>query len=257
MKIAASDFDGTLQVDREISQGNLAAIHRWQEAGNKFGLVTGRNLHLAKIGLAPYDLKLDFCVALNGAAVYDGEEREIFGACLPKECLRDLWAHELARESPYVITLRGKDSFVKWNDPNWSDPLRRADLKEVTPEEAVEIPGVMQVCFAASSPERAKELAEDLNRSFGKLLIAEVNLFYIDVCARGNNKGTGLVHLQEGMGWQDCPLYVIGDDLNDLSMVERFQGFAMEQGNPQLKEIASRVFPSVEAMLDTMMDAVE
>ncbi|MBQ1510781.1 MAG: HAD hydrolase family protein, partial [Selenomonadaceae bacterium] len=42
MKIAASDFDGTLNDNEKgISPENVAAISEWQADGNKFGLVTG------------------------------------------------------------------------------------------------------------------------------------------------------------------------------------------------------------------------
>lgn len=43
MKIAASDFDGTISFhEKGIPTENLDAIHAWQTAGHKFGLVTGR-----------------------------------------------------------------------------------------------------------------------------------------------------------------------------------------------------------------------
>ncbi len=258
LKIAASDFDGTLHMEGEgVSEENIRAIKRWQEAGNKFGLVTGRNRHLVRIGLSGYDIRLDFCVGLNGAVVYDAEGRQVFGAEMPPYTLRELWKHVIVKESPYVMTLQGDDSFVRWNDPDWEDPLRNAGITEVTPEEAVEIPHVIQMCFAARSPERAEELAKDLNKRFAGILSAEVNLFYVDVCAIGNDKGTGLEHLRDGMGWREHPLYVIGDDLNDISMIERFRGFAMEPGNAQVREKASRVFPSVGAMLDAMLEERE
>jgi hydroxymethylpyrimidine pyrophosphatase-like HAD family hydrolase len=72
----------------------------------------------------------------------------------------------------------------------------------------------------------------------------------VDVCAAGNNKGTGLEHLQDVMGWQDYPLYVIGDDLNDLSMIEKFHGFAMASGHPLVLEKARGAFASVGEMLE-------
>ena len=253
MKVAASDFDGTLyHKGVGICAEDLEAVRRWQEHGNRFGLVTGRNLHLVQLTLADYDIRLDFCVALNGAVVFDGEGREVFSAELSREAVRDLWEHEIVRESPYVMTLQGNGTFVKWNDPEWKDPWREVGLPQVTPEEAKEIPHILQMCFAARSPERAGELAKDLNEQFRGLLSAEANLFYIDVCAVGNNKGAGLAHLQEKMGWEKAPLYVIGDDMNDISMIQRFGGFAMENGNPEVKRAARRIFSSVGAMLEEM-----
>ncbi len=250
MKIAASDFDGTLcHKGIGIRNEDLEAIRQWQRQGNKFGLVTGRNLHLVRIGLAGYEIRLDFCVALNGAVVFDGEGRELFWAEMPRKAIHALWEHEISRESPYVMALQGDATFVKWNDPKWQDPLQQEGLREVSPEEAKEIPHILQMCFSAKSPARAEELAGDLCDRFAGLLSAEANLSYVDVCAAGNNKGTGLAHLQEKMGWEKLPLYVVGDDRNDVSMIRRFHGFAMESGNAEVKAIAGQVVPSVGAML--------
>ena len=43
MKIIASDFDGTLNY-HGISAEDTAAIAKFRAAGNKFGIVTGRDL---------------------------------------------------------------------------------------------------------------------------------------------------------------------------------------------------------------------
>ena len=256
LKIAASDFDGTLNdKDRGISPENVAAIKEWQTEGNKFGLVTGRNLELAKLGLEGYDIKLDFCVGLNGAVVFDENEQEVFGAELPTEIIEQLWEHDIAGESPYVMLLQGKKTYVHWNTPDNNNPLYHAGLTEVTRAESLRIPHVMQMCFAAASVSRAEELASDINKRFGKLVAAEVNLHYVDVCSSGNDKGTGLANLQAAMKWEHDPLYVIGDDLNDLSMIERFDGFAMENANPLVKEKARATFDSVGEMLKYLQAA--
>ena len=42
MKIAFSDYDGTLSVPEEgVATETIASIHAWRDAGNKFGIVKG------------------------------------------------------------------------------------------------------------------------------------------------------------------------------------------------------------------------
>ncbi|MBQ7496561.1 MAG: HAD-IIB family hydrolase [Selenomonas sp.] len=251
MKIAASDFDGTLfHKEAGISQEDLQAIRKWQAVGNKFGLVTGRNMHLARLNLDDFELKLDFFVGLNGAVIFDEREQEIFSDEMPPEAVKALWQHEIARESPYVMTLRGKDTFARWRDKSCWDPPLHDNIPEIPQEEAQNLPHVLQMCFSAPTAKKAAELAADVSRHFAGQLSAEANLHYVDVCAAGNTKATGLARLQEIMDWQKFPLCVIGDDLNDLSMIERFQGFAMAGGNPLVKEKASGIFDSVGKMLE-------
>ena len=75
MKIAATDFDGTLcPIGEPIPEENIRAIKAWQEAGNKFGIATGRGLSLIREAVEKYeDLKLDFLVCNNGAVSLDAQ----------------------------------------------------------------------------------------------------------------------------------------------------------------------------------------
>ena len=48
MKILASDLDGTLIVNNNISKENIEAIHRLKENGGKFIISTGRTFNGVK-----------------------------------------------------------------------------------------------------------------------------------------------------------------------------------------------------------------
>ena len=43
MKVAASDYDGTLFRQDRIAKSDAEAIKKWREAGHKFGVVSGRD----------------------------------------------------------------------------------------------------------------------------------------------------------------------------------------------------------------------
>ena len=47
MKIIATDFDGTLSFNGKVRDEDKAAIARFRQAGNKFGVVTGRDLEMS------------------------------------------------------------------------------------------------------------------------------------------------------------------------------------------------------------------
>ena len=48
MIIIASDFDGTVNYNGKISDEDKEAIKKFRKAGNKFGIVTGRDVELAQ-----------------------------------------------------------------------------------------------------------------------------------------------------------------------------------------------------------------
>ena len=43
LKVAASDYDGTLFRDDIITARDAEAIRKWRAAGHKFGVVSGRD----------------------------------------------------------------------------------------------------------------------------------------------------------------------------------------------------------------------
>ena len=71
MKIIASDYDGTLN-EGGVGEEKRIAIRKWREAGNLFGIVSGRGIGNI-VGLAKEDvIECDFLLGDNGASVAKG-----------------------------------------------------------------------------------------------------------------------------------------------------------------------------------------
>ena len=71
----ASDYDGTLATNGQVSKTTLAALHRLRESGRKLVLVTGRHLEDLFQVLPQIDW-FDCIVAENGALLYWPSTRE-------------------------------------------------------------------------------------------------------------------------------------------------------------------------------------
>lgn len=55
MKLAATDFDGTFAPHRQpVPASNIEAVAKWQAAGHKFGICTGRGLSLIEFEIRKY-----------------------------------------------------------------------------------------------------------------------------------------------------------------------------------------------------------
>ena len=73
-KILFTDLDGTLLNDqKQISEGNLAAIRQALDLGHKVVISTGRALASAKKQAETLGLTMPGCyiIAFNGACIYD------------------------------------------------------------------------------------------------------------------------------------------------------------------------------------------
>ena len=83
MKILASDYDGTLNVQGVVTKENIEAITAWRAAGNLFGVVSGRNLGSIKKFLDKDNVPYDFMVGCNGSVMTDAEGNATGHRCIP------------------------------------------------------------------------------------------------------------------------------------------------------------------------------
>lgn len=251
MKIAASDFDGTISFyEKGIPEENLNAIHEWQEAGHKFGLVTGRNLGLARHGLEGYDLNPDFFVCLNGAAAFDKDGQLLFAKLISSDILTRLLKHPAALESRRIGILQPVNSYgyIRRRSPE-DKPLERLPIKSIEESDILNTKDVAQISLMSDTPESAASAAEAINCDFHMQLCASSNGKFIDVNAYGCDKGTGLDNLLKCTGWQAEDILTVGDNLNDIPMLRKFRGFTIENCINEVKAIAEKVYPSVAEML--------
>mgnify|MGYP002868759596 CR=1 FL=1 len=102
-KVAASDFDGTLFRNLDISTEDLSAIRNWQAAGNKLGIVTGRCYPMLMAHLKEFQLAIDFSICCNGAIIYDGDGEIIFETELPKKILLEILNEPLTAKSFHFL----------------------------------------------------------------------------------------------------------------------------------------------------------
>ena len=81
MKLLGSDYDGTL-THEGITPEKCATIRKWREAGNRFGIISGRNADFRIAVQKEFPLlELDFFAACNGGVIVDAEGNLLYEAC--------------------------------------------------------------------------------------------------------------------------------------------------------------------------------
>ena len=253
MKIAISDFDGTLcrilpgtTLGGSVPEENLAAIRKWRAAGNKFGLASGRGLSLLEKEVEKYRIPLDFLICTNGASIFDENRNLIHSTVIPRDVLRDFLHHPLSheKERPFLIFCE-KQVYALRLYPDI--PIERTPL--ITWEEAGELEDAVQLGLMFRTPEENHQTTENMQREF-PMLGGNPNRVYLDINMRQVNKRYGVERLTETMGWEKEEILVIGDDRNDLPMIRYFHGFTVDTAQPFMKEAATKVYSSVGQMLE-------
>lgn len=247
MKIAATDFDGTLcPIGEPIPEGNIRAIKAWQAAGNKFGIATGRGLSLIREAVNQYDdLKLDFLVCNNGAVSLDEQGNMMHCQAIAPDVLRGLLSMDVVQDERYSLLVFTAHKVYSIR-PNPLIPIEL--IPPISVEQALQLSDVVQISMKFTTPEEAQQVSDDIHAKYPSLG-GNINRSYLDINDVLSDKGWGLQKMLDSGAWKGKELLVIGDDKNDLPMIERFQGFTVATAKPFMQEAAAKVYDTVGAML--------
>lgn len=241
MKILASDFDGTLYRNGTISSEEKIAVSKWRSEGNLFGVVTGRNYASLREDLDKFDLEYDFIISTNGALIRDGK-----GAVLK------------SFESDRSIS-RELVAFIEKNNATWAemmylDSCHRRLIKRRTPDSELivnweildESSTFHQISFTLFGIDKAKKLSAEINEKyFGRLsayclINDDKKTANIDVVKFGVSKAHALEEYAALKGVKRENVITVGDNYNDLPMIQAFSGYIMDSAADEIKALAPK-----------------
>ena len=94
------------------------------------------------------------------------------------------------------------------------------------------------------------EVSKKLNALFGDVVHAYPNRCSVDVTPKGISKEQGIRKLIDLMGWAEPEVFSIGDEINDLPMIEAFNGFTVDTAREAIQAKARKVYQGVGMMLE-------
>lgn len=250
-KILFTDLDGTLlNDDKQVSEGNRAAIQRLLDAGHYLVVATGRPVKSGFKVVQRLGLTMPGCymIAYNGGAIFDCSREEIrMKKTLPMEYVRYLFGE--AKKYGLHIQTYGE------GDKIWAS----ADGPELS--------------FYTNGNRRALEceVCEDvclvLNKDPNKVLLIDLDgqgilkfwqdhkgwekgkcdstfscKEYLEYLPEGVSKGSGVQILCEMLDVDIRNAYAAGDERNDISMIEvAGVGIAMKNAVEEAISVADYV----------------
>jgi len=253
LKLAASDFDGTLFIKHEIVKETVEAILSWRQAGHKFGVITGRDYGMLLPQLKFFGIESDFSICNNGAIIFSGNGTVLYQAKIQPSILYDLATHQCLADSLHVAFSQADQTFVyqakadSWivrEGKQWNFPVQMIEAEKIS-----SLRDVQQISLGFSQQEQAAQAAAQLNLLFGDNVQACQNRGSVDITPLGIDKSTGIEMLLQIKQWEQADVYVIGDESNDLSMICKFGGYAMASARDLIQRQAKKSFISVGSML--------
>ena len=257
MKVLASDFDGTFHLGEGSIPKNIAAVRRWQQEGNLFGIVTGRPYPMILPELERYHIPVDFLICVNGAALHEPDGTLLWSDSLPDDISRQILSRPELDEMPLYLaaTHNGMAIHIKdETDPFWSKAWRSiCNLGRLEPDEMQKLTGVIQISTVLADDKTAHRFANELDTYHSGKTASHVNRNYVDTTAFGSSKGNGLRRLAEIKGWDPDCIYAIGDGSNDLPMITAFHGAAPHSAEPRVAAAVAKTYASVAEWIDELL----
>lgn len=254
MKIVASDFDGTLFLEgKVVSESDLNAISRWRAAGNKFGIATGRGLSLIMKRLSQFNVPFDFLVCTNGAAIFDNNLKTISSHPMKIDIIHVLLKEPIIKKSHYSLFFTTREALIYRPYEEFRDDLKELEIPEIDFEYIFKLENVLQVSLLYSTIEETIKARDILKDRFEGILQINRNKCFIDITVEGIDKGIGLSEMLKVFDWKENSLFTIGDDENDLPMIEKFNGYTVPSAMIEVKKRAIKIYNSVGELLDNQI----
>lgn len=253
MKIAASDYDGTLYRKDTISDETVEGVRAWRAAGNKFGPVSGRDYGMLMPQLKHYGIGYDFTICNNGGIIRDAAGNVVYQGKIDSLILKRMSEEPLVRESFHFafssrdvtyLCHESEGSWITREAKQWDFPIVK-----IAESEIASLQSIHQFSLGFETSEQSNACADVLNKKFSASIRAYPNRCSVDITPSGISKRQGLEKLMEVMNWSGCKLYVIGDETNDLPMIEAFNGYTVDSARLEIQARAAKVFSDVGAML--------
>lgn len=254
-KLVASDLDGTLlRSDKTISQETIDKLVELDQKGILFVPSTGRTHRelpepIAKLPFLHYGL----CV--NGGEIYDYKENKcVYEVNISNEKAIEVLDYVKTLPMYPSLVIHG-DRFLPADENGEVIPYIKKiavpsilaistgiyDLKKYVMERKE---GVQKFLLYPTDSSQTNDLVEQLSKHFPDLSICTSGPLYIEVNAKGVDKGNGIRALCKHIGISTEEVIAFGDASNDIELLDAVgHAVVMENGTDETKAHADEIAP--------------
>lgn len=219
MKLLVTDYDNTLELHYDFTD-NISILNRNIKAINKFMknnfvcIATGRHFDAIHKTLIENNIKFNYLCANNGAELYDGSYNLLY--CLP------------IKEQDLEILMKLGDK-VFFRNPCNSKLISSANLYFDNLKDFEQIEEYLDNNLTESFVEYKYPKIKIINENCNKLEIIKI--------------------IQDLEKIDDKSIYTIGDDVNDIKMIERYNGYSLITAKEETKKVASKLYEELNQLI--------
>jgi hydroxymethylpyrimidine pyrophosphatase-like HAD family hydrolase len=228
--LLATDLDGTLlNSQRRASEADVATLHELGGRGIARAVVTGRSLH-STLRILAADFPIDYLVFSSGAGIWDWPHRRLltsheipaeqtiraaqvligqganFMVHAPVPENHRFWYHETKPEDTDFVRRRD-------HDPSLGVPLADAAGLGAASQLLAVLPANLDRYMAIRDALVGLEVIRTTSPMDGRSI-------WLEVFPKGVSKASGCAWLAESLGLSHEHVFALGNDYNDLHMLE-------------------------------------
>ena len=245
-----SDFDDTLYgSDLHVSEENRAAIRSFIAQGGLFTIATGRARKTFSPQVELEDIPMNAPAILsNGATVFDYHSNEMVRRTyLPERVIEDM--KDVCAKFPELGFEAYYQNEIFVHNPNLVTQrhMERVGMDyTVIPIDQLPMP-LTKMILEQDNPILKDVQAYMLDKVGDSYEIIFSNRYLLELTAKDSHKGGSALWLADYMGIDPQHLYCVGDNQNDLPMLQAAKiGFAPENCNPLLKDWGAHIVRSCD-----------
>lgn len=250
IRLFCSDFDGTLSPNTTISQENIRAIRRLQDAGIVFALVSGRPQANARKILARAGLTVPM-ITSNGSVVTLGDGRDVLVKGIATAAMEDILEEAHKRRSFYIAYEKDRCFLPPWVPLLGMGSLARLVQRKtgilplrVKREELSDWTVTKFNYYPLGKPTEADWHRWEQDE---RVYVTTSSRHKLELSAAGVSKGNAIRLLAKELGIRSDQIAAIGDYLNDCDMLKAASlRFAVANAREELKAIADHVVSSAK-----------
>ena len=226
MKLLVTDYDNTYELHHDnmdlekIFYENQKALEIFQQ-NNRMAIATGRHFDAMKRTIEEKKIKFDYLCCNNGAEIYDKDYHLLF--TLPVDEL-----------SLKVIQKLNKSVKIYYRHPFGSSEITSINIyfDDIEKFEKVK-----------------KYLSDNLNHCDIEYKYPKIKILNINC-----NKVKFVDLLVTRLSLNENDVYTIGDDINDIDMIKKYNGYSLNTAVKEVKTISQKNYNTLSELIDSIID---
>ena len=231
-RLIATDMDGTLLTpDDKITDRTAAAIQQAVEKGAVFTLCTGRPLQGVKKYIEQLDLDCPV-ITYNGAVIAHSRTGEIlFSQNMDREEVRRVYNRAKSRGTMFVLWSQNKLYASELSEKTeFYEGITSTKAQLLTDFDAVAAQGITKFLWY-DNPDILEKWIDELKQDgYEKTTFTKSRAYFLEFFSNRVSKAVAMEKLGEYYGIDKSEMIAVGDQTNDLSMIE-FAGLGVAMGN--------------------------